>query len=340
MGIKIDSIEAILSSEGVMKKDSFKINNLNVYWECNAKILIPSDLLNNSLVNGELNEKYYENIKKLNFHNFNYIEGTKFIIQNLNCLIKIGTLAISSGKVDIFGKRNNQFKMYFQFHSNEININIFPELINIYTNFKKFMQEFSILEQVQDFKPMRKPYNKNNIIIKNFLKKNSNNKKLSTFSHKRKMLVRDWLFYFYWCKKCKLSIYNKSINPIRLEFNRFYGLCFNQWEDVNPNKINENEKKDEEPINPDNIELFLSFNFAIKGININFHTSIKDINREYITIKLIGIESKLNSSSNLFDINTSIKNISISPNKLIMGENLIINTRRKKISDIKLVMIL
>ena len=335
MGIKIESIDAILSSEGVMKKDSFKINNLNVYWECNAKILIPSDLLNNSLVNGELNQKYYENIKKLNFHNFNYIEGTKFIIQNLNCLIKIGTLAISSGKVDIFGKRNNQFKMYFQFHSNEININIFPELINIYTNFKKFMQEFSILEQVQDFKPMRKPYNKNNIIIKNFLKKNSNNKKLSTFSHKRKMLVRDWLFYFYWCKKCKLSIYNKSINPIRLEFNRFYGLCFNQWEDVNPNKVNENEKKDEEPINPDNIELFLSFNFAIKGININFHTSIKDINREYITIKLIGIESKLNSSSNLFDINTSIKNISISPNKLIMGENLIINTRRKKISEIK-----
>ena len=64
MGIKIESIDAILSSEGVMKKDSFKINNLNVYWECNAKILIPSDLLNNSLVNGELNEKYYENIKK------------------------------------------------------------------------------------------------------------------------------------------------------------------------------------------------------------------------------------------------------------------------------------
>ena len=29
------------------------------------------------------------------------------------------------------------------------------------------MQEFSILEQVQDFKPMRKPYNKNNIIVKN-----------------------------------------------------------------------------------------------------------------------------------------------------------------------------
>ena len=335
IGIKIESIDAILSSEGVMKKDSFKINNLNVYWECNAKILIPSDLLNNSFINGELDEKYYENIKKLNFHNFNYIEGTKFIVQNLNCLIKIGTLSISSGKVDIFGKRNNQFKMYCQLSSNELYINIFPELINIYSNFKKFMQEFSILEQVQDFKPMRKPYNKNNIIIKNFLKKNSD-KILSSFSYKRKMLVRDWLFYFYWCQKCKSSIYNKSINPIRLEFNRFYGLCFNQWEDLNSNKLNENENNEkEEELNPDNIELFLSINFALKGININIHSSIKDISKEYICLKIIGIESKLNSSQNLFDLNINIKNINISPNKLIIGENYVINSGRKKYSNIK-----
>ena len=336
MGIKIDSIDAILSSEGAMKKDSFKINNLNVYWECNAKILIPSDLLNNSFVNGELNEKYYENIKKLNFHNYNYIEGTKFIVQNLNCVIKLGTISISTGKVDIFGKRNNQFKMYFQLSSNEVNVNIFPELISIFHNFKKFMQEFSILEQVQDFKPMKKPYNKNNIIIKNFLKKMNDKRMISAFSHKRKMMVRDWLFYFYWCQKCKSSIYSKTLNPIRLEFNRFYGLCFNQWEDVNSNKLNEDEKNEnKDELNPDNIDLFLSFSFAIKGININFHSSIKDINKEYISIKIIGIESKLNSSQNLFDINLSIKNINISPNKLIIGENLIINSNKKKSLDIK-----
>ena len=118
------------------------------------------------------------------------------------------------------------------------------------------------------------------------------------------MLVRDWLFYFYWCQKCKSSIYNKSINPIRLEFNRFYGLCFNQWEDLNSNKLNENENNEkEEELNPDNIELFLSINFALKGININIHSSIKDISKEYISLKIIGIESKLNSSQNLFDLN-------------------------------------
>ena len=39
-GCKIDSLELILSSEGVMKRDSFKINKLNIYWESPAKILI------------------------------------------------------------------------------------------------------------------------------------------------------------------------------------------------------------------------------------------------------------------------------------------------------------
>ena len=336
MGIKIESVDLILSSEGVMKKDSLKINNLNVYWESIAKILIPSELLNNSFINGELSEKYYENIKKLNFHNYNYSEDTKFIIQNFNCIIKLGTLAISSGKVDIFGKRNNQFKMYSQFSSNELNINIFPELIDIYSNFKKFMQEFNIIEQVQDFKPMKKPYNSNNIIVKNILKKKNDKKIISLFLHKKKMTVRDWLFYFYWCHKCKSSIYGKSINPIRLEFNRFYGQYFNQWEDINQNKLNENEKKEkEDELNPDNINLFLSFIFSFKGININIHTSLKDISKKYISINIIGIESKLNSSTNLFDLNLNIKNISIFPNKIIIGENIIINSNKRKEIDLK-----
>ena len=336
LGLKIESLEVILSSEGIMKKDSFKINNLNIYWESKAKILIPSDLLNNSFINGELNQNYYDIIKKLNFHNFKYIEGTKFILQNLNCSIKLGTLSISSGNVDIFSKRNNQYKMYFQLSSNELNINIFPELLDIYTNFKKFMQEFSVLEQVQDFKPMRKPYNKNSIIIKKFLDKYKEKKILSSFLYKKKMMIRDWLFYFYWCQKCKSSIYGKLINPIKLEFNRFYGLCFNQWEDLNNNKLNENDKiEKKEELNPDNINLYLSFNFALKGININFHSSIKAQIKEYISLKIIGLESKLNSSQSLFDLNISINNINISPNKLIIGENLIINKEKKKITEIK-----
>ena len=64
IGCKIDLFELILSSEGVMKKDSVKISKLNVYWENPAKILIPSDLLNMSINDGKLDENYYTNLKK------------------------------------------------------------------------------------------------------------------------------------------------------------------------------------------------------------------------------------------------------------------------------------
>ena len=230
IGLKADSIEITLSSEGVMKKDSFKINNLNIYWESKAKILIPSDLLNNSIINGELSEKYYDNLKKLNFQHFNYIDGTKFIVQNYNCYGKMGTISVSSGKIDLFGKRDNTFKMYAQFKSNELNINLFPDLVNIYSNYKKFVHEFNVLEQVQDFKPMRKPYDTKKAVFKQMIKKIELNKSSplsKLFPFKRKMIVRDWLYYFYWCQKCKSTIFGRSVNPLRLEFSRFYGICFN-----------------------------------------------------------------------------------------------------------------
>ena len=203
LGIKADSLDIILSSEGVMKKDLFKINNLNIYWESNAKILIPSDLLTNSIIDGELSEQYYDNLKKLNFQHFNYIDDTKFIVKNFNCHGKMGTISVSSGKIDLFGKRDNTYKMYVHFSSNELNINLYPDLLNIYTNYKKFVQEFNVLEQVQDFKPMRKPYDKRNSFFKELLKKIEINKSplSKLFPYKRKMIVRDWLFYFFLVRK-------------------------------------------------------------------------------------------------------------------------------------------
>ena len=335
LGIKADSLDIILSSEGVMKKDLFKINNLNIYWESNAKILIPSELLTDSIINGELSEKYYDNLKKLKFKNFNYIEGTKFILQNFNCNGKMGTISISSGKIDLFGKRDNSFKMYAQFSSNELNINIYPDLLNIYTNYKKFMNEFNVLEQVQDFKPMRKPYDRKNAIFKDMYKKileNKNSSFTKLFLYKKKMLVRDWLYYFYWCQKCKSAIYTRAVNPLRLEFSRFYGICFNQWEDSNVDelkKMNEKKKENEE-LNPDNVILFLKGDFLIKGLNINFHSGIKNNDNNYISAKMGGIELKINSSQNQFDINTNVKNITLFPNKIIIGEGFIINSNIRK----------
>jgi hypothetical protein len=200
-------------------------------------------------------------LKKIKFHNFTYKKDTKFILYNLNCLCNFGTKSINQGKIDLFGKKENNYKVYLQFASNEININLFPDLNIIRNNFKKFVREFTIISQAQEFKPMKKPYNEKNRNFIELLKYMNNNKNTTfskKFSYKRKMIVRDWLFYFYWCQKCKSSIYGKLINPIKLEFNRFYGLCFNQWEDLNNNKLNENDKiEKKEELNPDNINFKL-----------------------------------------------------------------------------------
>jgi hypothetical protein len=213
-------------------------------------------------------------------------------------------------------------------------------LFNIYDNFKKFIHEFNVLEQVQDFKPMRKPYDKSNGVFVELLKRMKDNKNpilAKCFPYKRKMVVRDWLFYFYWCQKCKSTLFNRVMNPLKIEFSRFYGICFNQWDDFSPDELKKkSENKDEEKndnLNPDNVVLFAIGDILIKGMNLNIHSSINLSNKdykEYISFNATGIEVKINLSQNQFDLNSSIKSITIFPNNVIVGDKLIINTNYKK----------
>jgi hypothetical protein len=54
-----------------MKRNSFKLQKIDVYWESKAKILIPSDTLNKSFdEEGKLSESYSIMLKKLNLGNF------------------------------------------------------------------------------------------------------------------------------------------------------------------------------------------------------------------------------------------------------------------------------
>jgi hypothetical protein len=133
------------------------------------------------------------------------------------------------------------------------------------------MNEFNVLEQVQDFKPMRKPYDRKNAILKDMFKKileNKNSSFTKLFLYKKKMLVRDWLYYFYWCQKCKSAIYTRAVNPLRLEFSRFYGICFNQWEDSNVDELKKmNEKKKEKSFQVFNLKK--TSNASIKSEQLN-----------------------------------------------------------------------
>ena len=345
IGCKIDLFELILSSEGVMKKDSVKISKLNVYWENPAKILIPSDLLNMSINDGKLDENYYTNLKKIKFQQFKYNPNSKFIIENFSCMTKFGTRVVNKGKMDLFGQSSNDYKFFVQFASNEINLNFYPDLLIINDNFNKFVSEFSVIEQVQDFKPMKKPYNikdKNFIEFMETINKNQNQKFYANFIRKKKMLVRDWLFYFYWCQKCKLSLIGRKINPLRMEFSRFYNLCFNNNEfqtDFNglenkenkDNKQNEENKVGIEDYNPDKINISYIGDMSIKGFSINLHPSIKTSNLDFTSMKIGGIEIKISLIKTQFDFSLNCKSIIFGPSKLNIGEKVYIsNTSRKK----------
>ena len=345
IGCKIDLFELILSSEGVMKKDSVKISKLNVYWENPAKILIPSDLLNMSINDGKLDENYYTNLKKIKFQQFKYNPNSKFIIENFSCMTKFGTRVVNKGKMDLFGQSSNDYKFFVQFASNEINLNFYPDLLIINDNFNKFVSEFSVIEQVQDFKPMKKPYNikdKNFIEFMETINKNQNQKFYANFVRKKKMLVRDWLFYFYWCQKCKLSLIGRKINPLRMEFSRFYNLCFNNNEfqtDFNglenkenkDNKQNEENKVGIEDYNPDKINISYIGDMSIKGFSINLHPSIKTSNLDFTSMKIGGIEIKISLIKTQFDFSLNCKSIIFGPSKLNIGEKVYIsNTSRKK----------
>ena len=130
------------------------------------------------------------------------------------------------------------------------------------------------------------------------------------------------------------------MNPLKMEFTRFYGICFNQWDDLSPDELKKkDENKDEEKnenLNPDNVILFAIGDLLIKGVNLNIHSSINQKNTEYISLNANGIEVKINLSQNQFDINSSIKIINVFPNNVVVGDKLIINTnyrKREQITD-------
>jgi len=241
-GLRINLIQLKLGFKGNMKKDSIKLESLDVYWENDAKILISSNFLNGCIENGKLQERYFTNLKNVRFERFQYLPSTKFIIQDFNFSINLGTRCENKEDIDIFDVKTYPSMVYFQLASNELNINLYTELLKILNNFKRFMGKFPIIEKVQDYHPYIKPSEQNSMnyinIVENYRKNvlDSNNK--------HKMLVRDWINYFYWFQKSKKGEKVKVKNPVRTEFVRFYKICMQK---VDIHEIEkEKEKKEKE----------------------------------------------------------------------------------------------
>ena len=223
LGMKVNLIQLKIGCKGNMKKNSIKLENLDIYWENEAKILISSNFLNGCIVNGQLQEKYYTNLKNVRFEKFQYMPFTKFIIQDFNFTMNLGTRNENKEKIDIFDIKSTPSMVYLQLASNELNINIFPEIVHIQNNFLEFLAQFPIIEKVKDYKPFIKPSENNSLkyidLVENYRKNVIDN------NNKNKLLVRDWINYVYWFQKSKRGDRQILINPVRTEFARFYNIC-------------------------------------------------------------------------------------------------------------------
>ena len=243
MGMRVNLIQIKVGCKGNMKKNSIKLESLDIYWENDAKILISSNFLNGCIENGELKEKYYTNLKTVRFERFEYLSSTKFIIQNFNFTMNLGTRCETQEDIDIFDIKTSPSMVYVQLASNELNINIFPEIAKIQNNFNEFLAQFPIIEKVKDYRPFIRPSEANSMKYANLVE--NYRKNVIEGKNKKKMLVRDWINYVYWFEKSKRGERAIQINPIRTEFARFYNICIKKEDIHKIMKEKKSEKKEE-----------------------------------------------------------------------------------------------
>ena len=370
-GLRIDLIQIKAGNKGNMKKNGIKLESLDIYWEDNAKILISSQFLNSCIEDGKLQERYYKNLKTVRFEKFENLISTKYIVQDFNFSLNLGTKSEKRGDLDIFNLKTPPSMVYFQLASNELNVNCYPDFLKIMNNFNEFLSQFPIIDKVKDYRPFIKPTNGNNLnymnLVENYRKNVIDNK------NKGKMLVRDWINYIYWFQKSKNGEKRKIINPIRTEFVRFYNICFKKMdihekkEEKAPSKEEKNKNKEkptnsnpnppetkttetptpkenetpteikepEEKLIPKDFEFSSRIDLLIKGLNISLHSSLDDKVKEYISICINGVEIKIRLDKTIFEFNLKVKTIDLGPSNLIVGERVIIQPKsyRKAIPE-------
>ena len=370
-GLRIDLIQIKAGNKGNMKKNGIKLESLDIYWEDNAKILISSQFLNSCIEDGKLQERYYKNLKTVRFEKFENLISTKYIVQDFNFSLNLGTKSEKRGDLDIFNLKTPPSMVYFQLASNELNVNCYPDFLKIMNNFNEFLSQFPIIDKVKDYRPFIKPTNGNNLnymnLVENYRKNVIDNK------NKGKMLVRDWINYIYWFQKSKNGEKRKIINPIRTEFVRFYNICFKKMdihekkEEKAPSKEEKNKNKEkstnsnpnppetkttetptpkenetpteikepEEKLIPKDFEFSSRIDLLIKGLNISLHSSLDDKVKEYISICINGVEIKIRLDKTIFEFNLKVKTIDLGPSNLIVGERIIIQPKsyRKAIPE-------
>lgn len=231
-GLSIENIELSLSADGKLKKDSFKITNLSFYTEdvkSESNFLISSAYFLSQLYSNDEGEEkerkekeYYAKIHQVYSEKDNpkRVALRHKIIDKFNFMGKFGMETVKSNKDDMFSiSKEKSVKAYFFIATDELKLAISPNFIGKITSIQEFMKYYYLNELLQHYKPMRKPCNTNNELIRPYLKN-------ETYAAKRKLVVRDWLFYFLIVMKYKKAVYSKPFNSkLEEEFSKYFNVC-------------------------------------------------------------------------------------------------------------------
>ena len=339
LGLKMESFEGSLSTDGIMKKNSFKAERINIYWEPNPNILIPSSnyLELYDIKTNTINEKYYNYLQGINLDTIH--KNHIWILNNFNFVGNFGTQVIESGNVDFFSNnREKNIKFYVQIATSDINLNIYPEFTKYLQSLLEILRCHYLVENIQDYKPMRKPYNRNSDLIKKYDKD-------SILSEKRKLVTRDWLYYLIWHNRFKKAVYgNIHKNPLNEEFSKYFNICILANDEENPNesynsinikKPEEKKKVDNEDLNPEKINLVIYGEVLVKGINLILYSNNEKT--DFINIKLSNLSNKFFIGKDKFDLILEVKEFSLNSKNHITISRSMLDTENitKSVSDNK-----
>lgn len=272
-GITIKKIDAVISTEGKYKKDMFTITDLNVYskevtsidnFYVNSSYFLTQlkkneDYKTTSCYYLDLHESYYTKLNNL----YSYKNKTKeekdnkYIVKNFNFTLKFDVKNIDNN-VNIFEsnaakKRNLKINIYFA--SSDLNVYITPNLLGRLLSVQDYFKCYYLNEQIQQYKPMRKPYNNDNPLVRQAMFYNDVNNDVNydninySFLNKRKLIVRDWLYYFVMFYRFKKAMYIKPYkNKLQEEFSKYYNICcsdaiLSEMAENNDNKENKSINK-------------------------------------------------------------------------------------------------
>ena len=121
-----------------------------------------------------------------------------------------------------------------------ITVNICPNIIEDICAFIEYAKKLKIMKSIKNYKPTQRP------IVGNLKVKN-----LAEFNRKRKLIVRDWLFFVVWAKRIEQAIEinsknDKEINSEQNEIEELYKKLLrkkkelkvsNKWDNTNINEL-------------------------------------------------------------------------------------------------------